>query len=70
LTLQARRGPTDTSVDPGLADAAEWARAELLLGTPPELESSGRRLVLRPWEGRVYRRGIPGRGAVEYLDPI
>ena len=53
-----------------LADAAEWARAELLLGTPPELESSGRRLVLRPWEGRVYRRGIPGRGAVEYLDPI
>jgi hypothetical protein len=52
------------------ANAAEWARAELLLGTPPELESSGRRLVLRPWEGRVYRRGIPGRGAVEYLDPI
>jgi oligo-1,6-glucosidase len=43
----------DTVVD--LPDAAEWAGAELLVGTPPEPDSRGP-LVLRPWEGRVYKR--------------
>ena len=43
----------DAVVD--LPDAAEWASAELLLGTPPEPDDDGT-LVLHPWEGRVYRR--------------
>jgi oligo-1,6-glucosidase len=43
----------DALVD--LPDAAEWADAELLIGTPPQPDSSAP-LVLRPWEGRVYRR--------------
>ncbi|GAA0923408.1 oligo-1,6-glucosidase [Pseudonocardia zijingensis] len=42
----------DAAVD--LPDASEWAHAELLIGTPPEPGTVP--LVLRPWEGRVYRR--------------
>jgi oligo-1,6-glucosidase len=52
----------DAVVD--LPDAAEWAGADLLLGTQPDPEP-GAPLVLRPWEGRVYRRarevGAAGR---------
>jgi oligo-1,6-glucosidase len=52
----------DAVVD--LPDAAEWAGADLLLGTQPDPEP-GAPLVLRPWEGRVYRRarevGASGR---------
>jgi oligo-1,6-glucosidase len=52
----------DAVVD--LPDAAEWAGAELLIGTPPKPDSSAP-LVLRPWEGRVYRRtGQRRSGAV------
>jgi oligo-1,6-glucosidase len=43
----------DAIVD--LPDAAEWASSALLIGTPPEPDSAAP-LVLRPWEGRVYRR--------------
>ena len=41
-------------VDAPVPDAASWASAELVLGNYPEPEDP--RLVLRPWEARVYRR--------------
>jgi oligo-1,6-glucosidase len=50
----------DVVVD--LPDASEWAGTELLIGTPPEPEPDGPPLVLRPWEGRVYRRGHDSGG--------
>ena len=41
----------------GLPDSAEWAMSELLLGNYPTLDGSAPRIVLRPWETRIYRRG-------------
>ncbi len=44
----------------GLPEAAQWAQAELLLGTHPHLGSAPASedvaLVLRPWEARILRR--------------
>jgi oligo-1,6-glucosidase len=57
----------DAVVD--LPDAAEWAGAQLLIGTPPTPDPSAP-LVLRPWEGRVYRRtGQLRSGAVQPRTP-
>jgi oligo-1,6-glucosidase len=41
------------SVPVELPDAAQWVRAELLVGNYPTLDPG---LTLRPWETRVYRR--------------
>jgi oligo-1,6-glucosidase len=50
-----------------LPDAAEWADAELLIGSPPEPDADAP-LVLRPWEGRVYRRTGQRRGSTGHAE--
>jgi len=40
-----------------LADASDWAAAELVLGNYSEPDASGA-LSLRPWECRIYRRTV------------
>ncbi|WP_461011302.1 glycoside hydrolase family 13 protein [Streptomyces capparidis] len=62
LLVLGNFGGEDAPVD--LPDAAEWARAELLLSNvPPEpADGPGDALVLRPWEARVHRRRRTGRG--------
>ena len=45
------------TVTAGVADAAAWARAEVLLcnAAPPGRDAP---LALGPWEARVYRRRV------------
>jgi oligo-1,6-glucosidase len=56
FTAQVRR------VD--VPDAHRWAGAELLLGNVGDpVPVPGDPIPdLRPWEARVYRRSVPGRG--------
>lgn len=55
---------TAQTVTADVPDAPAWARSELLIGNYPAPDPSDAGLMLRPWEGRVYRRTIEKGGPV------
>jgi oligo-1,6-glucosidase len=55
VTLLVLGNFSGDEVSADLPDAADWAASDLLIGNYPASKDSGR-MVLRPWETRVYRR--------------